>query len=52
MNKLSIIAEFIKFLSARKKYWLIPIIVVFLMIGFLLVTTQGSVVAPFIYTLF
>lgn len=40
------------FLKKRKKYWLIPIIVVLLLIGILLVLTQGSAVAPFIYTLF
>ncbi|MFZ4855029.1 MAG: DUF5989 family protein [Desulfuromonadaceae bacterium] len=36
----------------RKKYWLLPIILVMLMLGALLVLTQGSAVAPFIYTLF
>lgn len=52
MNKFSIIVDFVKFLMARKKYWLIPIVLVFLMIGFLLIATKSSVVAPFIYTLF
>ncbi len=52
MNKFLIIRQFIAFLMMRKKYWLIPIVVVFLAIGFLLVTTQSSVVAPFVYTLF
>ena len=41
-----------KFLGARRKFWLLPIIVVTLVIGGLLVLAQGSVVAPFIYTLF
>ena len=41
-----------RFLGARRKYWLLPIIVVTVLIGGLLVLAQGSVVAPFIYTLF
>lgn len=41
-----------RFLGARKKYWLLPIILVTVLLGGLLVLAQGSVVAPFIYTLF
>ena len=41
-----------RFLDTRKKYWLLPIIVVTVVLGGLLVLAQGSVVAPFIYTLF
>jgi hypothetical protein len=41
-----------RFLGARKKYWLLPIIIVTVALGGLLVLAQGSVVAPFIYTLF
>jgi hypothetical protein len=41
-----------QFLGARRKYWLLPIIVVTVLLGGLLVLAQGSVVAPFIYTLF
>lgn len=41
-----------RFLGARRKYWLLPIIVVSVVLGGLLVLAQGSVVAPFIYTLF
>ena len=41
-----------QFLGARRKYWLLPIIVITLVLGGLLVLAQGSVVAPFIYTLF
>jgi len=41
-----------KFLGARRKFWLLPIIIVTVVIGGLLVLAQGSVVAPFIYTLF
>ncbi|MGE5664255.1 MAG: DUF5989 family protein, partial [Deltaproteobacteria bacterium] len=36
----------------RKRYWILPVVVVLLLVGALLVLTQGSVVAPFIYTLF
>ncbi len=46
------IKEFIKFLSVRKKYWLLPIILVILLFGGLIVLTQGTAVAPFIYTIF
>jgi hypothetical protein len=46
------IKEFLVFLKQRKKYWLIPIIVVMVLLGLLLLTAQNSVVAPFIYTLF
>jgi hypothetical protein len=40
------------FMAQRKKFWLLPIIIVLLMLGGLLVFAQGSAVAPFIYTLF
>jgi hypothetical protein len=40
------------FMRVRKKLWLAPIILVLLLLGVLIVATQGSVVAPFIYTLF
>ncbi|WP_251370036.1 DUF5989 family protein [Polynucleobacter sp. JS-JIR-5-A7] len=40
------------FLSRRKKLWLLPIIVVMVLLGSLLILAQGSVLAPFIYTLF
>ena len=40
------------FMKVRKKFWLAPIIIIMLMLGALLVLTQGSAVAPFIYTLF
>ena len=49
---ISFIVEFIEFLSERKKYWLLPIIIVLFLFGILLVLTQGTVVAPFIYTIF
>jgi len=44
--------EFWSFLRVRKKFWLAPILIVFLIFGGLLVLTQGSAVAPFIYTVF
>ncbi|MDZ4140996.1 MAG: DUF5989 family protein [Methylotenera sp.] len=40
------------FMRARKKFWLLPIIIVMLLLGALLIFAQGSVVAPFVYTLF
>ena len=44
--------DFWSFLSERKKFWMLPIMIVLLGIGGLLVLAQGSAVAPFIYTLF
>ena len=41
-----------RFLGARRKYWLLPIILISVILGGLLVLAQGSAVAPFIYTLF
>jgi hypothetical protein len=49
---MSFIKELFAFLKARKKLWLTPIILVMVIIGGLLVLAQGSVMAPFIYTLF
>ena len=49
---MSILAELWAFLKVRKKIWLAPIIFVMLVVGGLIVLAQGSVVAPFIYTLF
>ena len=46
------IKEFWEFLKVRKKYWLFPIIIVLAMFGILIVLSQGSAVAPFIYTIF
>ena len=47
-----IFVELWAFLRARKKYWLAPIFVLLALFGALIVLTQGSAVAPFIYTLF
>ena len=44
--------EFWQFLKVRKKWWLLPIIVVMALVGALLVFAQGSALAPFIYTIF
>lgn len=44
--------EFVRFLAKRKKYWLIPIFLVLVLIGVILVMGHGSVAAPFIYTVF
>ena len=52
MSKLSLVGEFVQFLKTEKKYWLTPIIVVFVLLGLLIVFSQSSAVAPFIYTLF
>ena len=49
---LQFLAEIWAFLKARKKLWLLPIILAMLVLGGLLILAQGSVVAPFIYTLF
>ena len=52
MSKLSILGEFWAFLKTRKKWWLTPIVVVLVLLGALIVFSQGSAVAPFVYTLF
>lgn len=52
MNKQSVVVEFWDFLKVRKKFWLAPIILILLLLGTLIVFTEGSALAPFIYTLF
>lgn len=49
---MSFISEFWTFMRARKKYWLAPILLMMALFGGLVVLSQGSAVAPFIYTLF
>ena len=49
---MSLPAELWRFMKARKKFWLLPIIVVMFLLGGLLILAKGSAVAPFIYTLF
>jgi len=51
-NSLSIFGELWAFMRVRKKWWLGPIIFVLLFLGLFIVLTQGSALAPFIYTLF
>jgi hypothetical protein len=48
----SFLADFWDFMRERKKYWLFPIILMTLLFGGLIILTQGSAVAPFVYTLF
>jgi hypothetical protein len=52
MSKRRVLSEFLQFLRAEKKYWLVPIVIVFVLFGLLIVFSQSSAVAPFIYTLF
>jgi hypothetical protein len=52
MANQSIITEFWEFLRFRKRYWLLPIVIVLALLGTLIVFTESSVVAPFIYALF
>ncbi len=49
---MSFILEIWEFLRVRKKFWLLPVLVMMILFGGLLVLTQGSAVAPFIYTIF
>jgi hypothetical protein len=50
--RMSLVLELLRFLGARKKFWLIPLVILTLMFGALVVLTQSSAVAPFIYTIF
>lgn len=52
MSRVNLAGELWAFMRVRKKWWLLPIIVVMLMVGTLLVFAQGSALAPFIYTIF
>ncbi len=52
MSKFSIVSELWSYLRVRKKWWLAPIIVFLVLLGVLLVVSQSSAIAPFIYTLF
>ena len=49
---MSFVKEFWEFLKVRKKYWLFPILLVLAIFGALIVLSQGSAIAPFIYTIF
>ena len=52
MAKQTLIGEFWEFLKVRKRFWLLPIVVMLSLLGMLIVFTEGSAVAPFIYALF
>jgi hypothetical protein len=52
MSKARVLSEFFQFLRQEKKYWLTPIVIVFILFGLLLAFSQSSALAPFIYTLF
>jgi hypothetical protein len=52
MSKLGIFREFMDFLAHRKKWWITPIVVTLALLGILIVFSQSSPLAPFIYTLF
>lgn len=52
MSKLSIFKELWQFLKVRKKWWLLPILILIVLLGLILVFAQGSALAPFIYTVF
>lgn len=52
LAKFSILKELFHFMMARKKWWLLPIMIVLVLLSLLIVFTEGSVLAPFIYTLF
>lgn len=49
---MSFLAELWTFMRVRKKYWLLPVMIMMILFGGLLVLTQGSAIAPFIYTVF
>jgi hypothetical protein len=49
---MDLLAELWRFMRVRKKFWLLPILVMMVVFGGLVVLTKGSVIAPFIYTLF
>lgn len=52
MSKISIFRELWGFMKVRKKFWLAPIILILLLLGLLIIFTESSAVAPFIYALF
>lgn len=49
---MTLLQELFSFVRARKKFWMVPLIVILLVFGTLLIVAQGSAIAPFIYTLF
>jgi hypothetical protein len=49
---MAFLREFVRFIAARKKYWLVPVLLIMVGVGGLLVFSKGSIVAPLIYTMF
>jgi competence protein ComGC len=52
MGRMSVMTEFWEFLRHRKKFWLLPLVVILLLLGVVIVLTANSALAPFIYTVF
>lgn len=52
MSKASLVFEFWDFLKERRKFWLIPVVIFLVLLGAILVLSEGSALAPFVYTLF
>jgi len=52
MKKNLVLIEFWEFMKARKRYWLMPIIIILILLGSVIVFTESSAIAPFIYALF
>jgi hypothetical protein len=52
MGKAEFLKELWQFMMARKRWWLLPILIMLILLGLLIVFTEGSALAPFIYTLF
>lgn len=52
MAKIGILKEFWDFIKFHKKFWLIPVLIILLLIGLLIFLSEGSAITPFIYTLF
>ncbi len=52
MKRQSIFAEYFRFLKEEKKYWMIPVVFIFILIGLLVILLEGSALAPFIYAIF
>jgi len=52
MSKITVIRQLFRYLKEEKKYWLYPLVIVFIILGLLIALGESSVVAPFIYSLF
>jgi len=52
VGKLQIVTEYFQFLKQQKKWWMLPIVMLMVLLGLLVLFTQGSPLAPFIYTIF